>query len=296
MVIEEVAETTYRIEAQISGARYIFSVYLLAEKEAILIEPGPTVVVPLILEGMKQLGIKELSVIIPTHIHMDHGGGAGKLAELFPRAKVVVHPRAARHAIDPSRLIASTRVVYGDDFEDIYGPILPIEESQVEVAEDGDVIQAGGRELRIIHAPGHAFHHMAIFDEKTGGLFCGEALGMPISDAESIVVPSVSVGDLDVDQYLESIEKLSKFRSRLLFCSHEAGVRMPEDIIPRIKDSTVMLRDLILEGCKKNLSVEDIELQIQERLSVHTAAGKSSIGLKAIVLGYDAYFKKKGMI
>ena len=296
MIIEEVAEATYRIEVQIPGARYIFSVYLLAEKEAILIEPGPTVVVPFILEGMKRLGIEELSVIIPTHIHMDHGGGAGKLAELFPRAKVVVHPRAAKHAIDPSRLIASTRTVYGDDFEDIYGPILPIEESQVEVAEDGDVIHAGGRQLRIIHAPGHTFHHMAIFDEKTGGLFCGEALGLTMPGAESTVLPSVSVGDLDVDQYLESIEKLSKLRPRILFCPHEVGVRAPEDIIPRIAESTMMLRDLILEGYKEGRSIEDIDLEIQERFSGHPGAGEGAMSMKAIILGYSAYFKKKGLI
>ena len=292
MEIEEVAEATYRIEVLIPGARYTFAVYLLVEKEAILIEPGPTAVVPYILDGMKRLGIGELSVIIPTHIHMDHGGGAGALAERFPRSKVVMHPRAIKHAIDPSRLIASTRMAYGDDFEDLYGPILPIAESQVAAAEDGHVVDVAGRQLRIIHAPGHAFHHNAIFDEKTGGLFCGEALGVPIPGGKPNVLPSISIGDLDVDRYLESIEKLSKLRPRILFYPHEGGMRMPADIIPRIAENTGILRDVIFQGLKQGRSKADIELRIRERLKIGTSKEKSTVVLEEIILGFETYFNK----
>ncbi|MEE8398613.1 MAG: MBL fold metallo-hydrolase [Desulfobacterales bacterium] len=295
-VIEEVAEDTHRLEVRIHDARYIFSVYLLTGKEPVLIDPGPTVVVPAILDAMTQLGIPQLSTIIPTHIHMDHGGGAGTLAERFPQAKVVLHPRGARHAIDPSRLIAGTKAAYEDDFEHTYGPILPIRESQVLVAEDGDVIDAGGRRLRIIHAPGHAAHHMAIFDEKTGGLFCGEALGQPIPGTRSDVLPSISVGDLDVDRYLSSIEKLSRLSPRVLFYPHEGGAREPGDILSRIAENTAMLRDIILEGLRNSLSTGDIERQILDRLAGHPDKGEDTIGMESIILGYGAYFKKKGLI
>lgn len=296
MILEQVAEDTYRLEVRIPDARYTFSVYLLTEKEAVLIDPGPTVVVPTILEAMEQLGIEQLAYIIPTHIHMDHGGGAGKLAERFPRAKVVLHPRGERHAIDPSRLIAATKAAYDDDFERTYGPILPIGESQVKVVEDGDVIDADGRQLRIIHAPGHASHHMAILDGKTGGLFCGEALGVPVAGTKSPVLPSVSIGDLDVDRYLASIEKLSRLRPRILFYPHEGGVRVPEDIVPRIAENTVMLRDVILNGLTNGHSTGDIEGRIEERLFGHRGADETTMGMEAIILGYGAYFRKKGLI
>lgn len=294
-VIEEVAEDTYRLEVRIPDARYTFSVYLLTGKAPVLIDPGPTVVVPAILEGMERLGLQQLAYIIPTHIHMDHGGGTGTLAERFPRAKVVLHPRGARHAIDPSRLIAGTKGAYGDHFERIYGPILPIPESRVVVAEDDYVIDADGRQLRIIHAPGHAAHHMAIFDEKTGGLFCGEALGLPIPGTES-ALPSVSVGDLDVDRYLESIEKLRRLRPRVLFYPHEGGVRVPGDIISRVAENTVLLRDIILDSLRNGRSTGDIEEPIEERLSGGTGSGEDAMGMETIIVGYGAYFRKKGLI
>ncbi len=177
--IESVADGIRRLEMRQPGARYVSAAYVVEGDGGVLVEPGPTSVLADVLEGLKQLGVRELAYIIPTHIHMDHAGGTGSLARCFPRAIVVLHPRGARHAIDPTRLIAGTRLAQGDDFESTYGPILPVPESQVYVPEDGETLTVKGRPLRVIHAPGHASHHMAVYDEKTGGLFCGEALGVP---------------------------------------------------------------------------------------------------------------------
>ena len=144
MQIEEVAEKTYRLETPLPGTGLIFSVYLIKADSGILIEPGPSSATPLIQKGMEQVGMKELSWIIPTHIHMDHGGGAGTLAKMFPQALVIPHPSSARHIVNPARLIQSTRITYGEDFEAIYGPIIPVPESRVKVSADGEIISLGG--------------------------------------------------------------------------------------------------------------------------------------------------------
>ncbi len=115
--LKEVADGIYHFEASLPVMTSPFTVYLIKETQGVLIEPGPASLVPLIQEAMKQLGMKELAYIIPTHIHVDHAGGAGKLAQLFPRAKVMVHPAGLKHAVDPSRLIESTKSVFGPDFE-----------------------------------------------------------------------------------------------------------------------------------------------------------------------------------
>src|SRR4030042_3430657 len=133
MKIEPIAESLYRLEIRFSSARYVFAVYLIAEGGGVLLEPGPARIIPSIQEGMKQLGMKGLSYIIPTHIHLDHGGGSGELAALFPQAKVVVHPRGLKHLLDPSRLIEGTKKAYGDDFELKYGAIRPVPQSQLVV-------------------------------------------------------------------------------------------------------------------------------------------------------------------
>lgn len=197
--IEIIADSLYRLEVRLSRARYIFAVYLMDEGGGVLIEPGPGSIIPSIQEGMKQLGMKGLSYIIPTHIHLDHGGGSGALAALFPQAKVVVHPRGLKHLLDPSRLIEGTKQAYGDDFALQYGAILPVSQSQLMVPVDGETLSINGPELQMVYAPGHAPHQIAILDKKTGGLFCGEALGIPISGKEFLALPAVSVADFNPD-------------------------------------------------------------------------------------------------
>jgi glyoxylase-like metal-dependent hydrolase (beta-lactamase superfamily II) len=206
--IETIAESLYRLEVKSPRARYIFAVYLIDEGGGVLLEPGPASIIPSIQEGMKRLGMKGLSYIIPTHIHLDHGGGSGELAALFPQAKVVVHPRGLKHMLDPSRLIEGTKKAYGDDFELIYGAILPVPQSQLVVPVDGETLSINGRELQIVYAPGHAYHQIAVFDKKTSGLFCGEALGVLLPGKGGFALPSVSVPDFNPDLYLETIEKL----------------------------------------------------------------------------------------
>ena len=150
MNIEEIAENTYRLEESMSGDGRANAAYLIRGQESVIIEPGPAVAAPMIMDGMEKLGIETISYIIPTHIHIDHGGGAGRLAELLSEAIVVLHPASLRHMLDPSRLIQGTKVVFGDDFEVRLGPILPVPESQVKVALDGEEICAGDIRLKVI--------------------------------------------------------------------------------------------------------------------------------------------------
>jgi glyoxylase-like metal-dependent hydrolase (beta-lactamase superfamily II) len=226
---------------------------------------------------------------------MDHAGGSGDLAGLFPEATVVLHPRAARHAIDPTRLITATKLSFGGDFEDTHGAIRPVPESQIKVVDDGETLDIGGRELQFFHAPGHATHQMAILDRKTGGLFCGEALGVPIPGEGDSVLPSVSIPELDVDQYLATIDKLRRLEPRMLFYSHEAGAREPRGIISQLAENTALLRDLVIEGLKNGDDLKTIERRAHDALAGRLGAGARAFGLAGIVLGYATYFRKQGL-
>ncbi|MCJ7596314.1 MAG: MBL fold metallo-hydrolase, partial [Desulfobacterales bacterium] len=199
MKIEEVADKTYSVAVQIPRVATPFTVYLICEEEGVLIEPGPTATIPWIQEAMKRLGMADPAYIIPTHIHMDHAGAVGNLVRLFPRARVLLHPRGAKHVVNPSRLIESTKMVFGNDFEDFFGTLLPVPESQVKTPGDGEVISITGRELQVIHTPGHAPHHLSIFDQRTKGLFSGEALGIPVPGAEFSPVPAAAPPSFDIE-------------------------------------------------------------------------------------------------
>jgi glyoxylase-like metal-dependent hydrolase (beta-lactamase superfamily II) len=283
--IEDVADHTYRIEILIPGIDTVFAVYLVGEGPAVLIDPGPTNTVPFIQQAMDQLGVKDLSHIIPTHIHMDHAGAAGHLARLFPNAKIVIHPRGAQHAINPSRLIEGTSRVFGDDFADLYGPILPVPEIRVQTPGDGDRITIGERELRIVHTPGHAPHHLAIFDPKTKGLFAGEALGLPSAGPLS-PLPAAAPPSFDLEEYLASMEKLRRLSPEMILYSHDGIGKNPELLISKAIENTKIVADVILKALKEGSSDEAIRSKLLDSLSVNDGMTH---------LGFIVYFKKKNL-
>ncbi len=293
--VDEVAEGTYRLEEQIPGVSAIFSIYLIVGSGGVLIEPGPAALVPAIRAAMSDLGLRELEYIILTHIHLDHGGGAGQLAQLFPNAKVVVHPEGVRHIIDPSRLIQSTRMAFGEEFETVYGAMLPVPESQVRIVQDGERLFVDSRELMIIHTPGHAPHHIAIFDTKVKGLFCGEALGL-IYSAGSQPLPAVAPPGFDAEAYLKSMECLRQLRPRILFYSHGGLGNEPETLISAAIENTRIVGDAILRALKTEKTEEAVIRSVGEYIRSRFGVELEEYELQSNVSGYIHYFRRKGLV
>jgi glyoxylase-like metal-dependent hydrolase (beta-lactamase superfamily II) len=295
--LKEVADGIYRFETRLSVMTSLFTVYLIKESQGVVIDPGPAALAPRIQEAMKQLGMKDLAYIIPTHIHVDHAGGAGKLAQLFPGAKVLVHPAGLKHVVDPSKLIQSTKTVFGEDFEIGFGPILPVPESQIKSVEDGEIITVDGRKLQIIYAPGHAPHHIAIFDRSVKGIFCGEALGLPGGEDNRILLPAVAPPSFDQEIYLETMEKLRKLGARILFYSHGGVVGHDADrLITQAEENTRILGDIILQALKEGGATEDVNRRIKESAAKRFAMTLTDMDLALTIGGYEVYYKKKGLV
>jgi glyoxylase-like metal-dependent hydrolase (beta-lactamase superfamily II) len=295
--IKEVADRIYRFETGLSAMTSLFTVYLIKENQGVVIEPGPAALVPRIQEAMKKVGMKELAYIMPTHIHVDHAGGAGKLAQLYPEAKVVVHPAGVKHVVNPSRLIESTKTVFGEDFEAGFGPILPVPESQIKSVTDGEIIKVDGRELQIIYAPGHAPHHIVIFDRSVKGIFCGEALGIPGGEGDRILLPAVAPPSFDQEIYLETMEKLRKLNARVLFYAHGGVVGHDADkLITQAEENTRILGDIILNALKEGGTNEDVTRRIREYASRRFAMTLTDMDLALTIGGYEVYYKKKGIL
>lgn len=294
--VKEVAEKVYWFEVPVGQVNNIFSVYLIREGAGVLLEPGPTVAIPHIQEAMKGLGMKGLAYIIPTHIHVDHAGGVGRLAQLFPRAKVLAHPRGAKHLVEPSALIESTRTVWGPSFEDYFGPVIPVPRSQLKVPGDGEVVSVGGRELQVIYAPGHAPHHMVVFDRGTRVLFCGEAVGLPGRGAEPMPLPAVAPPSFDQELYLETMEKLRSLDARLLLFSHGGVGSDPDKLISVAAENTRVLGDLILEALRRNEAPEAISRRVGDYVSGRFGLDLDEGDLAMTVGGYSIYFRSKGLV
>jgi glyoxylase-like metal-dependent hydrolase (beta-lactamase superfamily II) len=293
--LEKVADEIYRLGEVVPGANAIFAVYFIKDGDGAILEPGPAVIVPSIQKAVVELGLSKPDYIIPTHIHLDHAGGVGRLAQLFPNTKIVVNRQGARHIIEPSRLIKSTRMAFGDDFEDTYGPILPVPESRLRVVGDGERLPVGRRELVIIHTPGHAPHHIAIFDTKTKGLFCGEALGLIYSPGYP-PLPAVAPPSFDMELYLNDMERLKALEPRLLFYSHGSVAGEPEKLIATVRENTRLVGDFILRNLRGGEREETIISHVGDYLRSHFGASLDEYELASNVKGYIHYFREKGVV
>jgi glyoxylase-like metal-dependent hydrolase (beta-lactamase superfamily II) len=296
MHVKEVAEKIFRLEVPIPIMNSVFGVYLIKEGEGILIEPGPSIAVPYIQEGMNELRMHDLAYIIPTHMHVDHAGSIGTLANLFPQAKVLVHPQGAKHALDPSRLIESTRMVWGVDFEANLGPILPVPKAQIRVPENNEVIHVNGRELNILYAPGHAPHQMVIFDRNVKGIFCGDALGLLAQSANPFPLPNTAPPGFDQELYLQTVQKLRVLQPRVLFYSHGGVVREPDGLISMVAENTLTFGSMVLRALKEGKAVEEIIQIIRGYIEGHFGVQILESDLTMFVSGYVFYFQKRGMV
>jgi glyoxylase-like metal-dependent hydrolase (beta-lactamase superfamily II) len=197
--------------------------------------------------------------------------------------------------VEPSRLIKSTKMAFGDDFEKMYGPILPLPESRLKLVRDGDRLKLGGRELLIVYTPGHAAHHIAIFDSKTGGLFCGESLGL-IYGPGYPPLPAVAPPSFDLELYLKDMKNLKALKPRLLFYSHGTVAEEPEKLIETAMENSRLVGDLILSDLKAGRDDETIVSRIGGYLIEHFKATLDEYELQSNVSGYIHYFRKKGLV
>jgi len=225
----------FQIDTRMAGYDGITAGYLIRGDRPCLVETGTAPSAPVIRDALAGLGIGpgDLATVVVTHIHLDHAGGAGDVAAMFPAAQVVVHQRGARHLADPSRLMASARMVYGDALERLFGVLAPVPADRIVTLDDvGTVDLGGGRRLDSHYSPGHAKHHVGLVDSETGDLYVGDAAGVYLPDTGD-VRPATPPPDFDHQTALASVRKFAELRpSRLLF-SHYGPVDRVDEILDR---------------------------------------------------------------
>jgi len=196
------------------------TVYILDADRPALVDTGLGRRYELVLEAMERVGIDpgDLAVIAPTHVHLDHAGGAGYLADACPNADVYVHERGARHLVDPDRLWAGTRQAVGDRI-DHYAEPRPVDAWRVVELTDGDTVDLGDHALEVHHAPGHADHQAAFYDPANDGLFVADAAGSYVR-ADDAVHPTTPPPNFDLDASLETLDRLGGLDPGALYYGH----------------------------------------------------------------------------
>lgn len=197
------------------------------------IDSGSNDALPLAEAALARLGLgpEAVDYVILTHIHLDHAGGAGSLMRAFPQARLVVHPRGARHMAEPAKLVAGVSAVYGPEYvARVYGEILPIPAERIDAAADGHVVALAGRELLCLDTPGHARHHLCIVDRKTGGIFTGDMFGLSYReldvDGRQFIFPTTTPTQFEPDAMRESVERLLALQPEAMYLTHYS--RLPD--------------------------------------------------------------------
>lgn len=198
---------------------------------AAFVDTGTNLSVPHLLAALDELGIAYDSVdyVFLTHVHMDHAGGAGLLIEQLPNARVLIHPRGVPHMVDPSRLVAASKAVYGEEkFRELYGDVLPVPQDRIVNVPDNYCCSLGGRELELIHTPGHALHHYAIVDREHSAIFSGDTFGLSYRALDTpqgaFIVVTSSPSQFDPDQLASSIDRMMTYEPASIYLMHYSRV------------------------------------------------------------------------
>lgn len=202
-------------------------IYVIREEDLTIVETGPSPSVKYICAGLQALGysMADVKYIIVTHIHLDHAGGAGLLLEECPNATVIVHPKGARHLADPERLIAGAKAVYKEKFDSLFAPIRPIPKERMMIKAEGDSLKIGPTcTLEFWDTPGHANHHLAIYDPVSNGMFTGDTVGIRYeqlaSDGLEFYVPSTSPNQFNPTAMLAEINRMKALHLDVLYFGH----------------------------------------------------------------------------
>ena len=302
MAVFEVGENLFVVDL-FEGARpFRSSAYFIRGPEPTLIETGSSNGHTYLIDGLKELGYtpQDLKHIVVTHAHLDHAGGAGLMMQSAPDAVLHAHPRAARHLIDPSRLDAGTRAVYGNAMDALYGPLLPVPSDRVVVQEDGSVLELGnGRNLTFYDTPGHAKHHMCVFDNVTRGIFSGDTVGIRYWPQRTgwdffFGFPTTSPSDFDPDVMLASLDKLERLNPEVVYHTHFGPTRPAAQAFDFSRRGVYAIQNIIA-GLKDDADPSLVEQQLLEHMK-HEVAHLAHPVEDFSELGLDINLNAQGII
>lgn len=235
---KEITDGVIEIDTMLGGWQHLTAGFVITGDAPVLIETGSQSSFEAVVTELNSIGLgpNDLAGVAVTHIHLDHAGAVGDIAKVFPNATIYVHPVGARHLIDPSRLVNSASMVYGDLLDSLYGRLEPTESSRVKVLEDRERIQVSpNRYLEAIDSPGHAKHHLGFFDSNSGTVFSGDAIGVLIPEI-GVLRPATPPPDFDLELVLSSLKKFLAYNPSGIAMAHYGLFPNSEELILNAED------------------------------------------------------------
>ncbi len=271
---EKVTENIYLKDTFYLGREKFAASYFVEDSgEIAVVETNTNHAIPGILQTILNSGfeLSQIKYVILTHIHLDHAGGAGLIMSKLPDAKLIVHPRGARHMISPEKLIESVKSVYGEEeYKNLYGDIIGIPEEKVISLTGGQSVSIGRRKLTMLEAPGHAKHHNIVYDELSGSVFSGDAFGIGYPrfryEKGDLIFPSTSPVQFDPESAVQTYKMITDLAPERILLTHFGSVENIGEIHTQLLDwieyTTEYSSKRFLEGNR----MEDLNEKLSEDL------------------------------
>ncbi len=239
--------------------------------EVAIVETNTSLAVPLIFDALERLKKRpeDVRYVIVTHAHLDHAGGAGALLQQCVNATLLAHPKAARHLIDPSRLVASASAVYGAEaFKQLYGEILPIASDRVVAIEDSQRVSFGASQLNFFHTKGHATHHFVVQEADSGLIYTGDTFGIvypALQGKGTLALISSSPTDFDAEEARKSVRRIQGLKPPHVCLTHFGCHANVDDIAQQLLEC-IDFSDQLVGQVSDLIEAEALELYFTQKL------------------------------
>ena len=299
-MLTRLSESVALIDTRAVGEPNVVAAYLVTGKESALIDMGyrssaENVAGDLAKEG---IGTKELDYLLPTHVHLDHSGSCGTLANIFTNASVRVHPNGEPHLADPARLWKGAGELFGKERMRRFGRPDPIEAKRLRIASDGDLIDLGHQiRLRTVWTPGHASHHLSYEWEGHAAFFTGDAVGIRYPEFP-ILIPTTPPTSFNLEQAIQSLDRLRASSPSEFYTPHFGVVgnamKWIIENVEILRSWSRRLANMRSTGSSDESIIEVLTHEIGESLgrSAREIPDYLRISIRISVLGFLRYLEK----
>jgi len=298
MYSTKVSDRIYMLDTYGLGQQGTVSVYLVKGPKPTLVDCGYASTYENVLRGLAEVGVMPTDVryVIPTHVHLDHAGAAGRLLKEMPNAQVLAHERGVPHLVDPTRLIESSTKVFGSAIMALYGLPEPIPPDRVTaVGEEASLDLGDGLSATLIHTPGHAPHQVSVVIDRGNVMFTADAVGIVYPGMKALI-PTTPPPSFNPSELVATIGNMRQMKPSELLVPHFGSRKDVDWVFDRTTELVQRwieeVKRLWKEGMSLDQAAEAMRGEVAKDAGAVDLPLYAQVSVRTSVMGIMHYLEK----